>query len=68
MNWKPISEAAIKPFDAKQWYMPHSPRYLLWLGSYATIGSYEYTKKGKGRWRNDREVYPTHFCEIEGPQ
>lgn len=64
-EWQPIETAEIRPFDKEKWFMDHSPRLLLWNGHYAEIGSYGFTSKGKGRWRNyGGIVTPTHWMPL----
>ncbi len=73
IDWKPIEQAAIPPFDAEKWFMDVIPKMLLAHkgATYCrvTIGSYGYTKTAKGRWRdaNYRVFEPTHFAEINEP-
>ena len=69
MNWQPISEAKIAPFDPDSWPFAATPTYLLWSRGHATIGRYGYTQKGKGRWQSIFGICePTHFCEIKPPE
>jgi hypothetical protein len=64
VNWQPIETYPLPEFDAKTWYR-NGPRVLLWTGNYATIGSYGYTQKGKGRWQDQgRTTVPTHWMPL----
>jgi hypothetical protein len=66
-QWQPIETAPIKPFDAENWFMPHSPQFLLWIGR-PVIGNYSYTKHGKGRWRDFvGNVDPSHWMPLPPP-
>jgi hypothetical protein len=66
MNWQPIESAPEFPFDQEKWFL-NGPRYLLWAGN-VTIGSYSYTEKGKGRWRNwIGVIQPTHWMPLPPP-
>ena len=66
-EWKPIKDISVFEFDSEKWYND-GPRYLLWAGHHITIGSYGYTKKGKGRWRNSLgNINPTHFMPLPAP-
>lgn len=68
MDWKTIDSAPIDPFNADKWFMPHSPRLLLWLGNAAVIGNYGFTRKGKGRWSDWHGIInPTHWMELPEP-
>jgi len=59
-EWQPIETAPPYPFVAEKWFQ-NGPRYLLWDG-FATIGSYGYTQKGKGRWQGWRgTINPTYW-------
>ena len=62
--WRPIDTCPPFPFDKETWFKD-GPRYLLWVGGYCTIGSYGYTQKGKGRWRNYLgSIHPTHWMPL----
>lgn len=66
-KWRPISEAPIQPFDAKNWFMRHSDYLLLWVAYGCVIGSYGYTQKGKGRWQGPHgTIKPTHWMPLPG--
>lgn len=71
-EWEPIETAPIMPFNVDQWYMAHSPGLLLWNGNYCVIGSYHFTKTGKGRWLRDangRVIRATHWRPLPtGPE
>lgn len=68
MNWQPIKTAQIDPFDKERWYNRFSDILLLWNGHYCQIGSYNYTKHGKGNWKADgRLTHPTHWMALPGP-
>jgi hypothetical protein len=69
MNWQPIESYRVPEFSAETWYRG-GPRVLLWNGNYADIGTYGYTQKGKGRWRDHmgRITIPTHWMPLpSGP-
>jgi hypothetical protein len=71
-EWKPIEQAAIEPFNERDWFMSASPRYLLLRdgGKGWTTGHYSYTRKGKGRWKDvwGTVCEPTHFAEVTLPE
>ena len=65
-DWLPISDYPLPEFDAKHWYRS-GPRVLVWSGG-CTIATYDYTQKGKGRWRDWRGIVnPTHWMALPGP-
>lgn len=65
MQWQLIETAPIKEFDKEHWFVPHSPFLLLTNGHRVFIGSYEFTEKGKGRWRDHYgTAYPTHWMPL----
>lgn len=68
MKCEPIGTCPIPEFDKDKWFMS-GPRYLLWNGTW-TIGSFSYTKKGKGRWQNHiGNINPTHWMYLpENPK
>jgi len=64
-EWRPIETAVIKPFCADDWYRAATPYLLLTNGWRASVGSYQYTSKGQGRWIADGQVFlPTHWMAI----
>ena len=64
-EWQPIETAPIRPFDADKWYMTASERLLLWCKLGPVIGSYSYTRRGIGRWRDDHgKIVPTHWMPL----
>lgn len=67
-EWKKIETAPIQPFVKDRWYMD-GERVLLWNNG-VSIGSYSYTAKGKGRWRNwGGTINPTHWMPLpEAPK
>lgn len=61
--WRPMETCPPFEFDQANWFKD-GPRYLLWVG-HCTIGSYGYTEKGKGRWRNHfGNIHPTHWMPL----
>ena len=65
-EWQPIETAPIQAFDPKEWFMS-GQRVLLWHGG-VSIGSYSYTKRGKGRWQNwSGTINPTHWMPLPPP-
>ncbi|WP_445322869.1 DUF551 domain-containing protein [Ramlibacter sp. AN1015] len=67
-TWQPIETAPTGPFDYDRWFMPHSPRLLLWVGEYAVIGTYNFTERGKGRWQGPLgNISPTHWMPLPAP-
>lgn len=65
-EWKSIETCPRFEFEERYWYKD-GPRYLLWIG-HTTIGSYSYTKTGKGKWRNHiGNIYPTHWMPLPPP-
>jgi hypothetical protein len=69
MEWQPIETAPIRPFDAKNWFEAHSPRVLVVRGGNIHIATYDYTKKGVGRWRTYLGNFfePTHWMPLPPP-
>jgi hypothetical protein len=68
-TWQPIETAPIEPFDQKRWFMAHSERLLLYrVGGWVTIGTYNFTEKGKGRWQHYLgNIEPTHWMPLPEP-
>jgi len=68
-DWQPIETAPIKPFDKDNWYMPHCPSLLLCgVQGFIYIGSYGFTKGGKGRWKSNGHLcYPRFWQNLPKP-
>ena len=69
MNWQPIADFQLPPFEPKNWYVS-GPRILAWTGHYVEPMRYGYTQKGKGRWTDTlgRVANPTHWMPMpDGP-
>jgi hypothetical protein len=65
-GWLPIDTCPPFEFNPELWFQD-GPRYLLFVG-YAVIGSYGYTKKGKGRWSGSYGIIrPTHWMPLPEP-
>jgi len=63
-GWMPIASCPEFPFEKDTWFRD-GPSYLLWTGSYCTIGAYGYTQRGKGRWRSYHgTITPTHWMHL----
>ena len=64
-TWQPIETAPVRPFNEAEWFTAHSNPLLLWNGHYHQIGSYHYTRKGKGVWQAEgRAAHPTHWMPL----
>jgi hypothetical protein len=61
-DWQPIDTAPVSPFDEAEWFMDASPSYIV-FDKWVQLARYSYTKRGKGRWRDNtgRIVNPTHW-------
>jgi len=67
-EWQPIETAPIEAFKKDDWFMAHSESLLLWDG-WPRIGTYNFTKNGKGRWKTDdgRVCNPSWWMPLPSP-
>lgn len=69
VQWQPIETAQIKAFVEADWYKRATENLLLIHEGHVIVGSYSYTKNGKGRWKSimGHGITPTHWQLLPSP-